>query len=145
MAGVLVQERGVHQEMGVASVTLHLFLQNGIQIDGIIQGIETGKSLAVKKQICPAVLVVIFMELFQGLFRRFFEQPFTQKLFNVFNSLLPLLRGNRGTFNFRRGMLEASAGDGIPEASNPAARKRAEKNLFIPPDYFQVKSLASCK
>jgi len=30
----------------------------------------------------------------------------------------------------------APAGDGIPEASNPAARKRAEKNLFIPPDYF---------
>ena len=105
MAGVLVQERGVHQEIRVAAVTLHLFLQNGIQIDGIIQGIETGKSLEVKKQICPAVLVVIFMKLFQSLFRRLLEQSFTQKFFKVFNSLLPLLRGNRGTFDFRWGML----------------------------------------
>ncbi len=105
MAGTLVQECGVPQEMRIGAVALHLFLQNGIQIDGIIQGIETGKSLVVKKQICSAVLVVIFMELFQGLFRRFLEQPFAQKLFKVFNSLLPLLRGNRGIFTLRKGML----------------------------------------
>ena len=93
MAGTLVQECGVPQEMRIGAVALHLFLQNGIQIDGIIQGIETGKSLVVKKQICSAVLVVIFMELFQGLFRRFLEQPFCPvSFFKVFNSLLPLLR-----------------------------------------------------
>ena len=64
MAGVLVQMGSVHQEIGIAAVAFHLLLQDGIQIRGIVQGIETGQSLVIKKKVRSAVLVVVFVKLF---------------------------------------------------------------------------------
>ncbi len=64
MAGVLVQMGSVHQEIGIAAVAFHLLLQDGIQIRGIAQGIETGQSLVIKKKVRSAVLVVVFVKLF---------------------------------------------------------------------------------
>ena len=73
-------------------MAFHLFLKNGVQIRGIVQGVQILEGSVVKGQILPAVLVIVFVKLFQSLFRGLLEEPFIQKFVHGLDGLLPLLR-----------------------------------------------------
>ena len=49
MEGVLIQEGGIHQELRIIPVALHLLLQDGIQVQGIVQGVQSLERLVVEK------------------------------------------------------------------------------------------------